>query len=298
MSMEPWNPPARDRTAAVVVTHHPDEGLWARLDRVIPQVGAVIVVDNGPAGVTQLGSVPPGVIVIPNGRNLGIATALNQGARRAIDLGYSWILTLDQDSVVDGDLVDSLAAIYAMYPQSSKVGLLSANSRSPVSGRVARRCPWDSQPHLECTTAITSGSLISLAAYTTVGPFRDDFFIEGVDLEYCLRLRRHGYRIISSCRPLMTHAAGAREEVRFLGRTILVANHAPRRYYYLMRNFTRIVRTYFRYEPRWVVAATVGVVKMVVRVALFERDRREKFVALLRGLLDGVTWPRAPVGQI
>jgi rhamnosyltransferase len=33
----------------------------------------------------------------------------------------------------------------------------------------------------------TSGSLIDLAAFDRVGPFRADFFIDGVELEWCFR---------------------------------------------------------------------------------------------------------------
>ena len=39
--------------------------------------------------------------IILNKENLGIATALNIGVRKALENGYEWILTMDQDPEVD-----------------------------------------------------------------------------------------------------------------------------------------------------------------------------------------------------
>jgi glycosyltransferase involved in cell wall biosynthesis len=35
---------------------------------------------------------------MPNFKNLGIAKALNQGCKKALELNYDWALTMDQDS--------------------------------------------------------------------------------------------------------------------------------------------------------------------------------------------------------
>lgn len=292
--MERDSPPSPDTSAAVVVSYHPDEGLADRVARLAAQTARVLVVDNtSPLGFRRWlqALAAPTVEIILNEQNLGVAAALNQGMRRAVEHGYHWGLTMDQDSTVDPDLLGTLGEIYRACPEPSRVGLISANARSKHSGRVAVRCPDGAGLFVECKTVITSGSLIALAAYQRAGPFREDFFIEGVDLEYCLRLRRHGYRILCSCRPLMTHAAGRMDEARVLGRTILVPHHDPWRYYYMLRNFVLIVREYWRQEPRWVGAATVGVGKMMVRVMLFERQRPAKFAAMLRGVRDGIAGP-------
>lgn len=288
--MEPLSLPTRETAAAVMVAYHPDEGLVERLVRVAGQVSTVIVVDN--ASIPPVRQRLPGlqsVEVVRNERNVGVAAALNEGMRLAISQGCRWVLTLDQDSIVDPDIVDRLAAIYRQAAGRLRVGLISANARSPRSELVGSPCRDAAAAYEERTTVITSGSLIALAAYARAGPFREDFFIEGVDLEYCLRLRRAGYRILQSCRPLMTHAAGTMDEVRLLGRTILVPHHQPWRYYYMIRNFLLIVRGYYRQEPVWVCAAAVGVMKMIARVALFEHGRAAKFAAMLRGLWDGIT---------
>ncbi len=43
----PDQPAARGQVCAVVVTYHPDDDFPARLSRIVPQVAATFIVDNG-----------------------------------------------------------------------------------------------------------------------------------------------------------------------------------------------------------------------------------------------------------
>jgi len=284
--------PRSQSVASVIVTYHPDPEFPARLERVVGQVGRVILVDNDSAppiriALRRLAS--EAVDLIENERNEGIARALNQGMARASALGFFWVLTLDQDSEVDPDLIQGLRSIYARCPKRDRVGIIQSNARSKHSGQVAVRCKESAPGFVEAKTVITSGSLVALSAYKTVGPFREDFYIEGVDLEYCLRLRRHGFKILLSCRPLMVHAAGRMEEHRLFRRTVVVANHAPWRYYYMAHNLARIVAMYFRFEPIWVFSAMVNFAKVLVKLMLFEDRRLDKIRYIAAGIWDAVT---------
>lgn len=278
-------------TAAVVVTYGPDRDFGDRLRRIAAQVAHVIVVDNSSVrsvGMSLRQLTSESVELIENDRNVGVATALNQGLRRAVTLNFPWVLLLDQDSVVDDDMLASLLRVYHEYPSRDRIGLIGANARSPISGRP--RIPWEAtgSEYLEIKTTITSGSLVARSAYERAGPFRDDFFIDGVDLEYCLRLRRHGFVVLCSRRPLMTHAGGAAEERILFGRVVLVGNHEPWRYYYMLRNFVLIARHYAGREPVWVIKAVANLLKTFVKICLYERNKRSKFVAIARGIGDGV----------
>lgn len=289
-------PPRAGATAAVVVTYHPDREFGDRLRRIAAQVAHVIVVDNSSVrsvGMSLRQLTSETVELIENDRNVGVATALNQGLKRAASMNFSWVVTLDQDSVVDGDMLASLIRIYHECPSRDSIGLIGANVRSPISGRAGILCETTGSEYLELKTTITSGSMVPLSAYECVGPFRDDFFIDGVDLEYCLRLRRHGFSVLCSRRPLMTHAGGAAEERTLFGRVVLVANHEPWRYYYMLRNFVHIARQYFTQEPFWVLAALVNFLKTFVKICLYERNKRAKFAAIARGIGDGVVGPHS-----
>ncbi len=276
---------------AVIVSYNPDKDFGKRLSVIKPQVGRIIIVDNGSNTSiyeTLDNSLSNEIDIIENKLNMGIAAALNQGVTKAMHHGFSWVLTLDQDTEIDPNMVSHLCSILSHYPDKEALGIIGANARSKHSGRLYMDCGKQSHEFMEEKTIITSGSLMSLSAYEKTGPFREDFFIEGVDLEYCLRLRRNGFKVLISCKPLMTHAAGKMEEHRFLGRVVMVANHEPWRYYCMLRNLAQISRVYVRQEPRWVLDLCFNIAKMVIKIAFFEENRSIKFKYILIGMIDGL----------
>lgn len=286
--------PSVENVAAVIVTYNPDSGFKSRVSRLIDQVACLIVVDNASCLAARQaikGLVSPKLELIQNERNMGIAFALNQGVRRSIELGCSWTLTLDDDTTVDDNIISELSKIYERYPNKDRLGIIAANARTARSGRILANCKDRGNGFVEVKTVITSGSLISNYAYQQIGPFRDDFFIEGVDLEYCLRLRKYGYKILLSCQPVMTHISGSGEERTFLGKTVLLDNHPSWRYYYRAKNFVCLIKSYLWYEPAWFFSASVNNVKTLAKIVLFEDDMIPKFRLMCSGAYDALFKP-------
>jgi rhamnosyltransferase len=290
----------RSDVAAAVVTYHPDGGRVPGIEAIRAQVDAVVVVDNGSgppwadvlADPTRL---PPDVCAIPNPENLGVAAALNQACRWAMSRGYRWLLLLDQDSVPAPDLIDQLAAAAAETPADPPFGILAANYRDAtgVVG-VAATGPGRSR---EAKVAITSGSLLRLDAYLACGPFRDDFFIDEVDHEYCLRLRRNGWSVRVTREPLLTHALGEQRRIDFGVYKPAVSGHAPVRRYYSARNRVALAKGYLLHEPVWVAGRLAMLGLEAVGILLFETHRRAKLGAVVRGLRDGITGRMGPAAS-
>jgi rhamnosyltransferase len=283
--------PITENIAAVIVTYYPDTGLPDRVRRISDQGVFVTIVDNTPGLAAEAVFRElhlTNMEVWRNGKNVGLASALNQGVRRAFDLGYSWALLLDQDTLVDSTLIQGLIDAYKTYPRSHMTGLIAGNARSKVSGRLAQAFCCGGQAAIEVKTVTTSGSLLSLSVFNRIGPFREDFFIEGIDLEYCLRIRKHGLNILCTREPLMTHVGGRGIEQQLLTRKVLIADHDPWRYYLMVRNFVCILKSYVRHEPLWVAATVVSYGKLIVKVVLFERNKIRKIYAMMRGLAHGL----------
>lgn len=278
-----------------MVTYYPDAALNIRLRRIAEQVALLVIVDNTPQTIADISTLPERIanlILISNARNVGLAAGLNIGAGYAVKRGYEWLLTLDQDTVVNPNLIDGLHEVYASYPQKPVLGILAANATIPPTERLMEEDDGGNNPYMERKTVITSGSLVSASALQRVGPFKEELFIEGIDLEFCLRLRRSGFRIVCSRKPLMVHGAGAMKEARFFSRRVPVTHHAPWRYKYMARNLVLISREYYRSEPRWICQAFVNLFKMTLKICLYERERGKKLGAIIQGLFDGFTGKR------
>jgi rhamnosyltransferase len=278
---------------AVIVTYHPDSDLFRRVEKIISQVGQTVIVDNGSSRscVDQLKEIADklSVHLILNPTNEGLARAINRGAQWAASQDYQWILMLDQDTTVAPDMVETLIEVVRREPDFQRLALVGSNFKDKVTGRldthVARP---DDSAGIETVTAITSGSLVSLNAFRAIGGLRDDFFIDCVDHEYCLRARAHGYRVMITSRPVMEHPIGNFTYHRWLGRTVRTTNHPPARQYFMSRNLLILAREYARKEPRFIYAYSRGWIKAVVKLCLFEHRRLAKIKSIIHGCLDGV----------
>jgi len=276
-----------------MVTFHPDSGLFARVERVAKQVSQVVIIDNGSATscVGDLRKLADhlGLHLILNPSNEGIARALNQGTRWAAAQGYSWVLTLDQDTILAPDMVDSLIEVYRVTPSQAELAVIGSNFRSSVNGRPFNNfAEMNGSSGKEVKTVITSGSLVSLPAFQIIGGFRDEFFIDCVDLEYCLRARSQGFRVMIACRPLMEHSIGRLSEHRLPWKMTGTSNHPPFRQYFMTRNTMILAQEYILKEPRWVLETLWSRTKSVLLMCLFEKERIRKIGYSLLGGLDGI----------
>jgi rhamnosyltransferase len=283
--------PSKENTCAVFVTFHPDAGFLDRLTRVARQVGDVIVIDNGSSelelGELRGASNTLGFALICNGENLGVAKALNQGMDLALSRGWQWALTFDQDTLAYDFLLDRLIETWRDYDSANELAVIGSSYLDPPSGEVypieTRNGKWT-----ECSSVITSGSLISMAAFGRTGPFREEFFIDCVDDDFCFRARRMGHAILCAGGPLMEHRIGTVEYHCFLGKKYATPNYPPVRRYYIMRNSIALAIECRSEEPEWARGTRKKIVKDLLLTLAFESNRWRKARMCLKGLWDGL----------
>jgi len=296
---------------AVVVTYHPDSEFPERLARILPQVGALVIVDNGSneAELAMLREIStnPSIALVSNAENLGVARALNIGIQRAA-LKSSWALLLDQDSLVDGDMVQKLLAIYASFPDKDHLAVIGSGFRElnggfhatdieiPSAAAAAGTAPADAWKEVE--SVITSGSLVPLKAHAVIGPFREEFFIDYVDTDYCFRARALGLRVIKTREAIMSHAIGAVTQHDVLWMNKWTTNHSPDRRYYGARNDTVMLREYGNYPLGfWALKSLARRLRTCKRIGLYEEMKTAKIIAVMHGWWDGVRGHMGPRAQ-
>ena len=112
-------------TAAGITLYNPElDRLGQNIESILPQVKHIFLVDNGSCNLDEIKSLLDkfeNVTLICNGENLGIAKALNQMCQAAYENGYEWMLTLDQDSVAESELIKK----YSRYTEMEKVAILT-----------------------------------------------------------------------------------------------------------------------------------------------------------------------------
>ncbi|MBI5007645.1 MAG: glycosyltransferase family 2 protein [Nitrosomonadales bacterium] len=280
---------AAEAVCAVVVAYFPDDGFAGRLQDILPQVGTVVVVDNTPTPgaaqqLVQLAGSAGKIHLIENRRNAGIAAALNQGLEYALQIGCKWLLTLDQDTRSYPDMVSTLLQVHESC--EPKAAVIGGNYFDSQSGRLKVPAVGESGC-LRQKTVITSGSLVDAAVARAVGGFREDYFIDQVDHEFCLRMRANGHQVVISRKPVMDHSVGERGGVRLplLG---VLPNHPPLRKYYIARNTVVTLAKYWWREPDWCLRRLLRLLLGLILLATLERQRVAKIRAFVAGIADGV----------
>jgi rhamnosyltransferase len=277
--------------SAVVVTYQPDAALLENLRRLVRQIPKVIVVDNGSDGATaklvESAGTLAGVHLIRNGSNLGIATALNIGVRCALQSGSKWIATFDQDSAIPEHYFDQLFRAYEMCPRSQSVGMIVPGVWAAPDAMTNKKHPvlpaWSF-----VRGAVNSGSLVKAEVFETAGFYDDALFIDYVDMDFCLRLQKCGFKILSATSVVLEHELGTKQTRNLLGFHLSFRIHTAWRYYYIMRNRLVLYRRYFAAFPRWALHDASWLLLELGRIFCLESGRGNKLSAVFRGMADGL----------
>jgi len=131
-----------------------------------------------------------------------------------------------------------------------------------------------------------SGTFLSTEACRKIGLFDDSFFIDYVDIDFCLRLRKRGLRIIEANNAIIDHRLGDPSRHTILGKTTTVYSHSPIRRYYAARNRLRMYPRYLFSDPGFIGHDFRSWFKELIKLVLFEEDRRRKLSYIARGVWD------------
>lgn len=265
---------------AVVISFCAGRAIARTIAALCDQVERIVVVDNGSDDETLklLHDLRQERIIdlLELGENRGIGYALNAGIRFAKDNNARWILTMDQDSIADPEMVKTMLDFAEVSKDKKMISL------SPTLAMNGGNCA-DSITR-KVRTAITSGNMLKPETFDIVGPFREDYFIDAVDFEFCLRLRKHGIDIYRLGAAKLSHNLGERLSIKigFIG--ITVSMHTPIRKYYIFRNHCYLVSEYFLDAPLFLLKKTVFEILLLLQIIFFEERRMESIRMIALGV--------------
>jgi GT2 family glycosyltransferase len=295
-----------DAVAAVIVTYNPDDRLTELIRSLQPQVGAIWIIDNNSsadARVTLQGleSQSGGMIrLIVNPENRGLAVAQNQGISAALGLDYDWVLLMDHDSVPDVNMVSEMLLAARAYQAPEKIGFMVPchdDDRGLPASSVFRRgrfgiLRWGpvrtGKVEDRTAFAMASGCLIPAERIREIGPMAEDFFIDYIDHDFSLRVRRAGYRIVVVGAARLKHRLGELREGRFLWLSKAYREHSARRRYTIYRNRIRVMIGHgFRF-PEFIQFEIMSIAKDFLGLVCWEDEKIPKIRSIFSGISDGL----------
>ncbi|MEO5797743.1 MAG: glycosyltransferase family 2 protein [Rhodoferax sp.] len=284
---------------SITICYRPDlSALRRQLDHLHGQVNTMLVINNGesPIGLAELcGELK--VSLTSLGSNKGIAHAQNIGIQQAIHLGAQMVLLMDQDSEPQPGMVCHLSAALRAFPRAAAAGPCVQDMRNLkrsyfLTDTRAHPQTWMPAPGIahqtiEAAYLIASGSLLQVRALAGIGPMRDDWFIDHIDTEWCLRARAKGWQMIGVADACLGHRLGEKMTTVWWLRERQVPHHSPLRHYYMFRNTILLVR-----EPyvawHWKRYHLLRLLKLFVFFLALVPQRAPRLRMMLRGLWDGM----------
>ena len=277
-----------------ITTFNPDlKRLEANFNAILPQVGSVLVWDNGSDNYKEVialaASLSDKIHIATEGSNKGVAYALNRLCAYALERDERDILLLDQDS----------EACENMYSNLIRYRTDNVANVSPIISDINVRVDTSDLPEKEvCLLPITSGSLTNLDAWKAIGGFDEKLFIDLVDTEYDIRALMKGYCSYRINTVVLTHEIGHIEPSglpfpRIQQGKIVIrrghrSGHSVFRTYYQIRNLLYVREKYGSFLKRMHIQLQ-SPQSAIVHTLVFDPNRIQRVRAILKAIRDSRT---------
>ncbi|UEP37170.1 glycosyltransferase family 2 protein [Burkholderia ambifaria] len=290
---------------ALVILYHPTDAQLAALGAWRHACDALLVVDNTPQPDARARALcaRDGIALLHHGNRGGVAGAYNAGLAALFRRNVDAVALFDQDSSVPAGYFATMRDVCsALAGRAFLAGprIFDENARSflpelatnGISLRRLRVAP-DAQPQ-RCAFLISSGCVVSRAAFDILGRFDETLFIDHVDTEYSFRALARNVPLYVVPSLVLKHRIGAKQRHAFGPFEMTSMNHSWQRRYYSARN---AVQLGMQYGPRFPVAMVPNLLTVwqIVQIALVERDKRAKLAGILYGIADGLLGRLGPL---
>ena len=271
-----------------IVLYNPDLKLLdVNLNAVISQKCSediyIVLVDNDSSNITkikELISKYKDIELIENGVNKGIATALNQIMTLGKEKKCQWVMTLDQDSTIPLDMIETYIKILNLN-KNENIGMLCPR----IIDRNAKISNSSSINELvQVNKCITSGTLCNVEAWEISGKYDDNLFIDFVDFDMCAKIRINNYKIYQVNSISMIHSIGVMSEHKLFGFKIISTAHSPVRHYFYSRNLLYFSKKYgylypdMNFKKNWLLEMFCAL--------LYEDNKIRNVSAMIKGMVD------------
>jgi rhamnosyltransferase len=242
----------KNNFAACVILYNPKEEDISNILTYINKVKTVYIFDNteGKSNENLFQNFENASYFWDN-ENKGIAIRLNEGCKKAIENGFEYLLTMDQDSSFLEENLDVYFKDILNFSNKEQVAIYNLEYDKEYLSVKKDQVIFEKKDHL-----ITSASVMNLKLFSNIGGFDENLFIDGVDIDYCYAAMAKGFDNIQFKNNYFKHSLG--EPVRKGSVTSLylikknVRIHSAIRVYYMKRNMLYLEEKYGAIFPEFI----------------------------------------------
>lgn len=215
----------KPKVSIILVNYNGDKDTLdcvSSLEKIIYKNYEIIVVDNASDNQGELeNKLPTGVVLIKSKKNLGFSGGNNLGIKYAMQHGSSYVLLLNNDTVVENDFLDRLVEVaeknenvgivtgkILFYSDPNRVwfGGGEANiEKAMVHHLEAGQIDKNSHEVRDITFVTGCLMLISKETILKVGMLDDSYFMYSEDVDYCCRIAKENLRMLYAPKSVIYH---------------------------------------------------------------------------------------------
>ncbi|WP_414622714.1 glycosyltransferase family 2 protein [Calothrix sp. CCY 0018] len=294
------------RVIAYITAYEDPEAVKSCIKAILNQtydIAQILIIDNSLKNKLDFSGqeIANNIKIINYPENIGISGGITIAFEFAIKHGYDFLWTFDQDSIPQPNCLETLLKVYnEKLNNSYSVGIIAPVSidlrtNEVITGAIFVKdhftgCKHNNDYPYECDAPITSGSLVSIAtAKQNISP-RADLFIDGIDMDYGLRLKQNGYHNLIVPQSILEHKFGNPLKVKFFNKESIFQQYSALRHYYICRNHTYLAT---RHAKSWyIITSCLRRIKYLIHhiILILLHDSEQKLLkiwACLKGTLDG-----------
>ncbi|MDF4030592.1 glycosyltransferase family 2 protein [Lactobacillus delbrueckii] len=282
----------RKKVLGGVVTYNPEIlRLRENLESLTKQLDTIYIFDNGSKNLDDierlLDSFSNNFKLHKAPKNMGIAYALKEIMNYAQKEKYDWVLSVDQDSVLNEKLVDEYMSALSSY-HGNDIGMLTCliKDRNFKDESVEKQ----KEALKEVPICITSASLTNIKNYFLTDGYDENLFIDLVDTDICLSLRERGFKILRLNFLGIFHEIGHGENKKILWKNVIVHHSSVFREYYMSRNTVILNRKHPQLYPKSTMVK--GLIHNLLIITLFEEGKKERLHNFHKGWTRGLIMSR------
>jgi rhamnosyltransferase len=272
------------KLSTVVITYYPDLlDLIRNIKQYINYIDKLIIWENTPIQDRDLYKLilpeySDKIIYLGTDINEGMSYALNRSVEWSLNNGFTHILTMDQDGYWIN--FDHYLRNVTEYCSNSSIGIFGPNISLNMT----------ILPEYEIVKdTITSGSIYRLDMFRNTGLFREDFFIDAVDLEFCYNAARKGFNTVVLGDCYLKQKFGNASSHIFLNKIIQTTNYNSFRLFQIVKNHIFLWREYPEipeYQKKLIL--TEYTFHRIIKILLFENGKVGKIFSIFKGATYGL----------
>lgn len=247
-----------NKVAAVVVTYNRLDELKKNIDMLQKQTripDKIYIIDNASTDeteiyLTELEKEDKRLICCRFEKNIGGAGGFSYGLEKACKDGYDWVWLMDDDGRPQTkETLERLMEVAEREPNYSLINCNVLCDGSKLSFKIGT--PYHtlkeqqeniSSGLIDNCACVFNGSLLGRTVYEKIGTIKKEYFIRGDEVEYLMRCKNNGVKILTVINSLYYHPQTEYVHLTFMGKKFDYECMAIWKQFFLIRNY---VATYY-----------------------------------------------------